>query len=111
MTDITRTRGDTYADEFVISSATTQQPINIAGYTFTMTLDPSQAPADDTTKIYQLTGTILDAAGGRVEFAPSALQANRVGNFFYDVQMVDGAGRTRTIDRGQYRYVQDITKV
>lgn len=110
MTDITRKRGDTYADEIIVKSKRTKQPINIAGCSFLMTVDSRQEPTDETTKLYQLTGTILDAAGGRVEFAPNASQADRVGAFFHDIQMVDGAGRKRTIDGGKYKYVQDITK-
>lgn len=110
MTDVTRKRGDTYADEIVVKSKKTKQPINITGYTFLLTVDSRQAPTDETTKLYQLTGTILDAAAGRVEFAPTALQADRVGAFFYDVQMADGSGRKRTIEGGKYKYVQDITK-
>lgn len=111
MTDITRKRGDTYADEFIIKSKTTKLPINIAGYTFTLTVDPSKAPVDDTDNLYQLTGTIIDAANGRVEFVPSAEQADNVGSFFYDVQMIDGVGRKRTIVSAKYKYEQDITKV
>lgn len=110
MTDLTRKRGDTYADEFIIKSKATGRPLNIAGYTFLMTLDPNKAPADDTTKAYELAGTIVDAAAGRVEFAPNELQADRVGSFYYDVQMIDGAGRIRTIAAGKYKYEQDITK-
>lgn len=110
MTDITRKRGDTYADEFVIKSKVTRQPINLTGYTFLLTIDPNKAPASAATNLYQLTGTIIDAAGGRVEFAPTPSQADRVGSFYYDVQMVDGAGRKRTIEGGKYKFEQDITK-
>ena len=110
MTDITRKRGDTYADEFTIKSAATGAAVNITGYTFLLTVDPIKAPLTGATKLYQLTGTILNAAAGRVEFAPDATQADHVGVFYFDVQMVDGAGRKRTIDSGKYKYVQDITK-
>ena len=110
MTDITRKRGDTYADEFVIKSKATKLPINLTGYAFTLTLDPVKAPTNAVNNVYQLTGTIIDAVNGRVEFAPTALQADKVGNYYFDVQMVDGAGRKRTVDSGKYKYEQDITK-
>jgi hypothetical protein len=110
MSDIERPRGDTYADEFVIKSKSTGLPINITGYTFVMTVDPEQYPEDSSNNLYSLNGTILDAPNGRVEFAPTVTQANQVGKFFYDVQMVDGAGRKRTVLRGKYTYKQDITK-
>lgn len=107
---ITRKRGDTYADEFLVKSKATGLPINITGYTFVMTLDSNSAPTSSASNLYQLTGTILDAAAGRVEFAPSALQADRLGSFFYDVQMIDGATRKRTIEHDAYIYTQDISK-
>jgi len=110
MTDITRKRGDTYADEFIIKSKATGRPLNVTGYSFLMTLDPNKAPSDSTTNIYQLSGTIVDAAAGRVEFAPTTSQANQLGAFFYDVQMIDGGGRVRTVASGKYKYEQDITK-
>lgn len=110
MTDIIRKRGDTYADEITIKSATTGLPINITGYSFLLTLDPAKEPTSAALNVYQLTGVILDAAAGRVEFAPTTLQADQVGVFYFDVQMVDGAGRKRTIESGKYTYKQDITK-
>jgi hypothetical protein len=110
MTDITRKRGDTYADEFTLTRKSSGLALNITGYSFVLTVDPSAAPADDTNNLYALTGTILDAAAGRVEFAPTAMQADQLGKFYYDVQMTDGAGRKRTIASGKYTYTQDITK-
>lgn len=107
---IERKRGDTYADEFIVKSKATGLPINITGYTFLMTLDPEKAPESNANNLYQLIGTILNAAAGRVEFAPSSVQANRLGSYFYDVQMIDGAGRKRTIELDAYIYKQDITK-
>lgn len=110
MSDITRKRGDTYADEFVLKNKKTKAPLDITGYTFVLTVDPEKAPLTDDNNLYSLTGVILDAANGRVEFAPSEMQADRVGNFFYDMQMVDGAGRKRTVAAGKYVFRQDITK-
>lgn len=111
MTDITRKRGDTYADEFTLKSSSTGLPINLTSYTFVLTVDPEKAPTTAEKNLYQLNGTILDAAAGRVEFAPTALQADQApGTYFYDVQMVDGAGRKRTIVSGKYKYEQDIGK-
>lgn len=111
MVAITRKRGDTYADEITVKSKTTGLPINIAGYTFTMTLDPSKAPVDASANLYSLTGTIIDAAAGRVEFAPSAMQADQLpGTYYYDIQLIDAATRKRTIVLDKYTYTQDISK-
>lgn len=111
MVAITRKRGDTYADELVIKSAKTKLPINITGYLFTMTLDPEKAPVGAANNLYSLTGVIVDAAAGRVEFAPTALQADQLPDtYYYDVQMIDGVGRKRTVALDKYKYEQDITK-
>jgi len=110
MAVINRKRGDTYADELLITSKSTKLPIDITGYTFIMTLDPEKAPLNSDNNLYSLTGVIIDAAGGRVGFSPSDIQADQVGSFFYDVQMIDGDGRVRTIALDKYVYTQDITK-
>jgi hypothetical protein len=111
MTDITRKRGDTYADQWVIKDTATGQALDITGCTFILTVDSRKEPADESTKQYSLTGSIVGApTAGRVEFAPSPTQADRVGAYYFDMQMTDAAGRKRTLDAGKYRYTQDITK-
>lgn len=110
MSTIKRRRGDTYADEITVKSGVTGLPVNITGYTFTLTLDASKEPTSPQSNLYQISGSIIDAAAGRVEFAPTALQADRVGVFYYDIQMTDGAGRIRTIALAPYVYQQDLTK-
>jgi len=110
MTAITRRRGDTYADLITVTDST-GAPIDITGYSFKMTLDPEKSPATAANNLYQITGTILDGPAGRVEFAPSPTQADQVpGTYYYDVQMIDGVGRIRTIALDKYIYTQDITK-
>ena len=110
MTDITRKRGDTHADEFIVISKRTATVINITGHTFLLTVDPSEDPTGSGANIFQLTGTFTDAAAGEVKFAPSVAQANNVGNYFYDLEMTDAGGLLRTIDYGSYTMLQDITK-
>lgn len=110
MTDITRKRGDTYADEFAITYKSTGEPVNLTGCTFKLTVDTRKNPTDTSTQIYQLSGTMADPTDGTVEFAPSAIQADRLGYFFYDVEMTDATGKKRTIESGKYVYTQDITK-
>lgn len=108
--DLTRKRGDTYADEIVLQSRSTGAAINITGCSFVLTVDPHQYPTDAAANLFALDGTILDAAAGRVEFAPSSGQANQVGSYWYDIQMTDAVGRKRTILSGRYTFVQDIGK-
>lgn len=109
MTDILRARGDTYANIVVVTDAV-GAAVDITGYSFLMTIDPSKAPVDNTNNLFQLTGIITDAPNGRVEFEPTAIQTDLVGSYFYDIQMTDDAGRIRTIATGKYKFVQDITK-
>lgn len=110
MTDLTRPRGDTYADEFTLTSKSTGLPLNITGYSFKLTVNAKKDPGPLDAQEFQVNGVIVDAAAGRVEFAPNDTQADRTGNFFYDVQMVDGLGRKRTLVKAKYTFTQDITK-
>lgn len=110
MTDLTRKRGDSYADEIVVTGPT-GAAVDITGYTFMMTVDPSPSPADNVTKTFEVAGTILDAANGVVEFAPTTVQTDVTpARYYYDIQMTDDVGRIRTIVSGAYTIVQDITK-
>jgi hypothetical protein len=110
MPTITRRRGDTYADVFVIKSKTTGEVIPLAGCSFLMTLDSVNAPGSNVGNEYQLAGVVVLGSPDQVEFAPSPEQANRVGSYFYDIQMTDATGRIRTIVHDNYIYKQDITK-
>ena len=105
-----RVRGDTYADQFTIRSDT-GVAVNITGFSFTLTVAPSDAPTDALGNLFQLTGTVTNGLGGVVEFAPSAIQADQLpGSYFYDIQMIDGGAAIRTIINGDYEISQDITK-
>lgn len=107
---IVRYRGDTVADEFTVKDAA-GVAVNITGFTFKLTVDTLKAPPDNTTKLYDITGIITDAANGVVEFVPTSPNANQTpGKYFFDVQMTDGSGRIQTIQTGTYTYKQDITK-
>jgi len=111
MSDLERKRGDTYADVFVFKNKATGVPLDLTGCSFLLTVDPTKDPVDNSANIYQLTGTIVSpATDGRVSFAPSDLQANQLGAFFFDIQMTDASGKKRTVDSGKYKYTQDITK-
>jgi len=110
MTVITRKRGDTYADEIIVKSDITGAAIDITGYTFLLTLNPEKNPTSSDDQIYQLTGVIVEASDGIVGFSPTALQADLVGSFYYDIQLTDPLGKIRTIEKDKYKYVQDITK-
>ncbi len=110
MTAITRKRGDTYAETITVTD-TAGTAINITGYTFKLTVDPEKAPATAANNLFSITGTILSPTAGTVEFAPSALQADQApGTYYFDIEMIDGAGRIRTIALNKYVVTQDISK-
>ncbi len=105
---IERKRGDTYADEFVITK--NGQPIDITGASFLLTVDPTKNPTTSANNLYQLVGVVSGTPPNQVvSFAPTASQANQLGKFFYDLQMTLG-GVVRTVVLDKYTYVQDITK-
>ena len=106
---ITRFRGDT--KPLVVTLTSRGQPINLTGCTaFTLTADPSRNPVDATNNIFALTGTILDAAAGTVEFLPSALEANHVGTFYFDLHYLDSRGLLNTAGKDKLVFEQDIGK-
>ena len=106
---IERKRGDTYADEFIVTDKRTWEPANLSGCSCSMSLDTRAAPGDSTTQVYRLTG-VVKPLEGVVEFAPTATQADLVGTFYFDVQLTDATGKIRTITSGTYIYTQDRTK-
>lgn len=110
MTDISRKRGDTYADEFTIKSKKTKAAINLTGYSFVMVVDPNVGPTSSATNLFQIAGEIVDAATGRVAFAPTEPQADHIGIYYYEVQMIDATNKKRTVASGKYTFTQDIAK-
>jgi hypothetical protein len=109
MTLITRYRGDTAPDQFTITRDGTA--VDITGCTFELSVNSEKDPVDITSQLFSVAGTITAAASGEVEFAPSAVEADQTpGRYFFDVEMVDGTGAIRTVTKGVYRFVQDITK-
>jgi len=110
MTDITRFRGDTAADRISVQD-TAGVAIDVTGFSFILSVNSLERPPTNSTELYTLAGTILDAAGGVVEFVPTVGNADqKPATYFFDIQMTDDIGRIKTIDSGKYIYVQDKTK-
>lgn len=105
--DITRKRGDTMPFRFTIKdSAGADQ--DVTGFAFYFTVNSDKAPANTDNQQFQLTGT--SSSAGNFRFAPSAANVDLVGTFYYDVQVVDGAGIIYTVYEGKLTFTQDITK-
>lgn len=106
--DIVRKRGDTYPIEITVLADGVA--LDVTDATFLLTVDPSKSPVDNTSNLFQLVGVITDPVAGKVLFTPSDPQADHVGKFYYDIQMIDSSTAKRTIAEGKYTLTQDITK-
>ena len=71
---IIRYRGDTYADSITVKQSGVA--VDITGYSFILSVANSENPSTASYQ-YQITGTITDASGGVVEFAPNTSQADQ----------------------------------
>jgi len=108
--DYCRHRGDTFSIQIAIKDSVAAA-IDVTGFSFLLTVDPSATPTAAGTNIYQLIGVLDDAVNGLVSFAPDATDAlSAPGNYFYDIQQTDAASKIRTIAKGKWTILQDITK-
>lgn len=108
--DLCRRRGDTFADIFTLKDSAGVAIDISSGYSFLLTVDPSESPVNSDNNLFQLTGVIVDGPNGKVSFAPSAVQSDQPpATYFYDIQQTL-SGVVRTIVVGEYDIVQDITK-
>ena len=108
--DICVTRGDTVAWTFAVKDSA-GVAVDITGSSFLLTVDPSDEPANSDNNLFQLTGTITDAPNGIVQFEMTTGQADQTPNvYFFDLQQTDASSRIRTIARGKFEFVQDLTK-
>lgn len=105
---ICRKRGDTYAIIIRVSDKTTGAALDISGNTFTLSVSEETAPVA-ASYVFQSTGTILVAVDGTVSFPITDANADNLGNFYFDIEMVAGAIKT-TVMGGTYSVTQDITK-
>ena len=110
MTDITRYRGDTAADEVTVLDSS-GVAVDITGFSFILTVNTIEDPPDNTTELYNIAGVLTSPASGQVEFLPTVGNVDqKSANYWYDIQMIDAATRIKTIVKGMYTYIQDITK-
>lgn len=101
---IERFRGDTAPDQFKL-------PNSIAGYTFRMTVSTVQDPVDGVGVLFTVVGLITSAPAGEFEFRPLLADVDQdVGTYYYDVEYTDAGGFIKTVDKGKYKFKQDISK-
>jgi len=108
--DICRVRGDTFPFDFLIKDENATA-VDITGFSFLLTVDPSSEPTDALANLFQLAGTIVSGPGGSVRFTLSSLQADQIPDtYFYDLQMTDVSTAIRTVAKGTFSFEQDVTK-
>lgn len=107
---IERKRGDTRPIRRQIKSKATGNAIDVTGWSFLLTVSTEKYPDDDTSQVFQIAGTIQNAADGIVYFTPSTEQAAEVGELYFDIQATDDSGKVETIEHDVYQVKQDITK-
>lgn len=110
MAKITRYRGDTSADQIIVTDSN-GAVIDITGYVFVMTINSHIAPSSTEGLMATVTGVVASAIAGLVEFVPTTTAADQVpGVYYYDIQMIDTSNRISTLIKDKYQFKQDITK-
>ena len=110
MAQISFFRGDTHPVVYFLINKKTKEAIDIAGYTFKLTVSTEKNPVDETSKKFFIDGVIDDASEGRFSFTPTAEQNSTVGTFYFDIQMFYGGSYRKTIMKDKYVITQDIGK-
>ena len=85
--------------------------IDITGFDYELTVDPSAEPANADNNLFVLTGTVPTGTDGVVQFNPTVLNHTQTpSTYFYDVQEINLGGARRTVVKGEYELQQDINK-
>ena len=105
---VERQRGDDHDHLFQVLDGD-YAAIPLTTETFRLTINSEENPTDDTNQLYTVLGSIVEASTGKISFVLTGTLD--IGNYFFDIQMTDTAGKKRTIAKGQWNIIQDITKV
>jgi hypothetical protein len=113
--DLTITRGDSYPIPIKLTDSITGLPLNLTGYTFVMTVDSKENPADDTTQLFQVAGIIADPTTGIVSFQPTEVNTDLTPRpltkpYWYEIEYTTLSTR-RTIAKYKLAIVQDLAKL
>ena len=107
---ITVFRGDSWPFVVTITDRTTSTPLDITSYTFKLTVDRKANPSSEGTKLFNVTGVVIDGPNGKVKFTPISANHGTAGNYYYDIQMSGAGNVVKTIVKSQYIINQDISK-
>ena len=111
---IFRKRGDTASFIIQITSDGVKG-IDITGFTFLLTVDPSAHPSGTGNNLFQLSigsGLALSTpTDGEITVTLSTAQAGiAIDSYFYDVRQTDGAGALRIVLEGRWIVDGPITQ-
>jgi hypothetical protein len=110
MSDITRYRGDTSPIQIVVKNPDGSIR-DVDGESFLLTVSAEANPQDTTGQVFQSVGSIQGASvDGRVDFPVTSDAADNIGTYYFDIEKTDGDGKVQTIEKGQFIFLQDITK-
>ncbi len=105
-TDINRYRGDT--KNLILKLTQNKQVFDLTGFSAKLSVSAEEEPIGSV-YAFQLTATI-DSVNGTLTFQIAEENVDLIGDFYYDIELTDGAGKTSTIRKGKMVFAQDITK-
>ena len=109
--DVEVTRRDSTPFSFTLQDEN-GNAIDITSYTsFTLTVDPSDEPEDTAENLFKITAAFPAPLTGVIVFSPTILNHTQdPGDYFFDVEQIDGSSNVRTIIKGKYKILPDITQ-
>lgn len=112
-------RGDARTLNIPVTQSDGVTPLNLTGYSVFFTLNANEQPTDDGTDATAIikkkqTSFITPAGGSVPSVAQIALlnsdtQPLTEGDYWYDVQVVDGSGNPVSLARNTFSVIDDIT--
>ena len=105
-TDINRYRGDT--KDLVMKLTQDKAIFPLTDFSAVLGVNSEENPIEDNCAFKAI--ATIDAVAGTLTFPFTEEDVDRVGDFYYDVQLTDGAGKISTIRKGKIVFAQDITK-
>ena len=99
-------RGDNIAWPYIYT--VDDAAADITDYIFTFTINREKEPTDESQQIYQVESTVIDASAGKFYFQITT--DAEPDNYFYDIQVTKPNGNIRTLEKGKFKVIQDITK-
>jgi hypothetical protein len=105
--DICVTRGDTEPFGFNMLEPDGVTPSDLTGNTYKFTVSSEKSPKDTVNQIFENVPTFL---GNVVTVALSDVEADNVGNYYYNLQKTSDVPKPFTEIKGKITFEQDVTK-